>query len=103
MSENHRPDAGGSGLKAQVDLHQLLSEVQESERRFRLSRPPRPLRRCLPDDYAGELLALFLAGKTVAEVTRWLCNVKGVSVSYTTVMRWAMKNGVWKKRRTVDE
>ena len=45
-------------------------------------------RRSRLDRHGAELLALRRAGATVAQLTRWLREERGVAVAATTVARW---------------
>ena len=45
-------------------------------------------RRSKLDRHGGELLALRRAGATVAQLTRWLREERGVTAAATTVARW---------------
>ncbi len=71
----------------EFDTAAELAALQAQTRRIRQVRY-RPSRL---DRYTGELLSLYQAGASAAELQRWLR--PGIKVVLSTVTRWLEKNG----------
>ena len=67
----------------EFDTAAELAALQAQTRRIRPSRL---------DRYTGELLSLYQAGASAAELQRWL-RARRIKVVLSTVTRWLEKNG----------
>ncbi|MCP5915771.1 hypothetical protein NL317_27525, partial [Klebsiella pneumoniae] len=77
-----------TGVPVEFDTAAELAALQAQTRRIRQVRY-RPSRL---DRYTGELLSLYQAGASAAELQRWL-RARRIKVVLSTVTRWLEKNG----------
>uniref|UniRef100_UPI003EB71405 hypothetical protein n=3 Tax=Enterobacterales TaxID=91347 RepID=UPI003EB71405 len=77
-----------TGVQMEFDTAAELAALQAQTRRIRQVRY-RPSRL---DRYTGELLSLYQAGASAAELQRWL-RARRIKVVLSTVTRWLEKNG----------
>lgn len=75
----------------EFDTAAELAALQAQTRRIRRIRQVR-YRPSRLDRYTGELLSLYQAGASAAELQRWL-RARRIKVVLSTVTRWLEKNG----------
>ncbi len=71
----------------QRDLSALKDQTQSMRKRAYSARKSRL------DKYTHQLLELYHAGATAAELQRWLRTNKRIKVAHSTVLRWLKKHG----------
>lgn len=76
-----------SDFNVQSELLELKSQTQSIRKRSYSARKSRL------DKYKFQLLELYKAGATGAELQRWLRKNKRIKVAHSTVLRWLEKNG----------
>lgn len=76
-----------SQFNVQSELSALRIQTQSIRKRSYSARKSRL------DKYTYELLTLYRAGATAAELQRWLRKNKRVNVVHSTVLRWLEKHG----------